>query len=126
MAHISEPKSPRTNTTSSNRLEVRFYGLNVAAEGRLALLGLLLLIVGLLAGVALPIILNVSTPTHADWNTILIALGTLCLGFGSASVIYQYYRSRESTQLMAQFDSLRMRADTLYKEFNAYEKSQSR
>lgn len=125
MAQVSE-HTPSGSTTKPGRLEVRFYGLNVAAEGRFALLGLLLLVAGLVAGAALPIVLAVTTPTRADWNTIFIALGTLCLGFGCASMVYQYYRSKESAQLLAQYRSLQERADSLLKEFDAYEKNQSR
>lgn len=55
-----------------------------------------------------------------DRNTILIAFGTLCLGFGSASVVYQYYRSRQDTVLKTRYDSLRARADTLVQEFKTY------
>lgn len=125
MTPISENEPSPTGKTS-DRLVVRFYGVDIAAQGRVAMLALALLVCGMLAGIALLVVLDASAPTRADWNTVFIALATLCLGFGSASTVYQYYRSRESAALNAQYDSLRVRADALLQKFDAYEKGQLR
>lgn len=123
MADISERKRHRSSG-ASDRVEVRIYNVNIAAAGHVAILAAALLICALLAGVAVSVIPGGSSLGKTDWNIIFIALGTLCLGFGSASVIYQYYRSQEIVALNAQYASLSERAKALLEEFNAYETGQ--
>jgi hypothetical protein len=120
MADISETK--RSNSDASPApVEVRIYSVTIEGAARAAMLTFALIACTLVIGIAFAFALSPTSLIGINRNTILIALGTLCLGFGSASVLYQYYRSKESAALRAQYESLRERADALVKEFEAYQ-----
>jgi hypothetical protein len=121
MVDMSDGK--RQDRLASPQVEIRLYDPNLVLEGRLTVIGLILLVGCLLAGAALPIAFGAGSYARETWDMIFIASGTLCLGFGSASVLFQYFRTREHDSLLAQYDSLKMRADKLLDEFSRYEKS---
>jgi len=110
MADVSKP--------DRTAIEVRTYSIE-AARSPVGLIAALLA-AALLAGAAVPILTGM-TASPADMSTIFIALATLCLGFGSASVLYQHYRSKESAALRVQQESLQQRASALLQEFGDYE-----
>src|SRR5947209_19989286 len=111
MADVSKP--------GRTAIEVRTYSIE-AARSPVGFISLALLVAAVLAGAAVPILTGM-TSSRVDMSTIFIALATLCLGFGSASVLYQHYRSKESAALRVQQESLQQRANALLQEFRDYE-----
>ncbi len=124
MVHVSEKERPR-RSPASDRVEIRIYNGSIEAQGWPAILTFILIACALLFGIAFAFILGAKSLTGTDWNIVFIAMGTLCLGFGSASALYQHTRSKQNSALKAQYESLRTRADALLEEFNAYEKNKS-
>lgn len=112
MAHATDQRD-----SAADRIEVRIY--SDQGSGRSEALLLALNVLAFIAGAAVPAIIGLTSASRADLNTILIAAGTLCLGLASASILFQQRRARERTALLAQCDSLRGRAETLLRDFNA-------
>lgn len=110
----------RERKRDSLGIELRTYSVRVTADSRAILIALALLVAAVLAGAAVPMLTGMAS-SRADASTIFIALGMLCLGFGSASVLYQHYRSKESAALRAHQESLQQRANALLQEFREYE-----
>ena len=118
-SHIKDEDARAGLTIALGRSRIEMVG-SLAARHLLELLALVA------AGFALGIVTTARSGVGAilveNWKLIFVSLSTLCLGFGFAAFLYGRFRQAQASAIKEQYDALRVRADDLVKQFDAFER----
>ena len=82
---------------------------------------LFLALLGFAAGLFAKTIMGFDTRMDENWKLVFISMGSICLGFGAAALLYRHFRELETRALEAQYEALRKNADALVEELDRFE-----